>query len=291
MANEDLYKLLEVDPEARIEVIEAAYRAISQASRPDKPANKDNLQQRLNEGMQILRDPQKRSQYDRQLNRDNKGRLYSKVLFYEVIDDLRGLRDLGRQGFELADGTKFNESMALEAIDLRFAQFSEEFVIGHPIPVGRMKRLRRLRPDSDKPFNIEILGETSVFLDDGEEDSLVVLDDEEAESLVFRGGGVPRIDDLLDDGYSMPRFSEIWNRIEIYEGEIFHLKGNAKFTYTITGTTLITSRTHYNISRTEFEKAYQLVPFPGPGVINNTVRGPSYVWAILHDSRIKRSDW
>ncbi len=88
----------------------------------------------------------------------------------------------------------------------------------------------------------------------------------------------------------MASFSEIWNRIELYEGETFRQKRGGTFTYTITGTTLNPSRTDYNIGRGEFEKAYRLVPFAGPGIINNEVRGPSYVWAILHDSRIRRSD-
>ena len=90
---------------------------------------------------------------------------------------------------------------------------------------------------------------------------------------------------------SKASFSEIWNRIEIYEGQIFRQVRGQRFTYTISGTTLKPSPTDYNIGRTEFEKAYQLVPIKGPGVITKEVRGPSYVWAILHDSRIRRSDW
>jgi hypothetical protein len=64
MANEDLYKLLEVNPKARIEVIEAAYRVMSQASHPDKPTNKGDLQQRLNDAMKIMRDDNERAKYD-----------------------------------------------------------------------------------------------------------------------------------------------------------------------------------------------------------------------------------
>ena len=69
MANEDIYKLLEVDPKARIEVIEAAFRVMSKASHPDKPTNKGDLQlqQRLNDGMRTLRDPKEKSKLDRDI--------------------------------------------------------------------------------------------------------------------------------------------------------------------------------------------------------------------------------
>lgn len=33
---------------------------------------------------------------------------------------------------------------------------------------------------------------------------------------------------------------------------------------------------HYRISQSDFKKAYDYVPFDGPGIINWTVRGPSY---------------
>jgi hypothetical protein len=51
------------------------------------------------------------------------------------------------------------------------------------------------------------------------------------------------------------------------------------------------SRTDYGISKAEFGKALALVPFDGPGVISDTVRGPSYVWAVLHDKRVRKHDW
>ena len=89
----------------------------------------------------------------------------------------------------------------------------------------------------------------------------------------------------------MASFGEIWNRIEIYEGDTFRQKLGGTFTYSIIGTPLNPSRTDYNIGKAEFEKAYQWVPLAGPGKMNNEIRGPSYVWAILHDSRIRRSDW
>jgi hypothetical protein len=86
--------------------------------------------------------------------------------------------------------------------------------------------------------------------------------------------------------HSMKSFEEIWTRILACEGEQFSTIKGRPFTYKIVGTVLIPSRTNYTISKTDFKKTYQMLPIKGPGVISNLIRGPSYVWAILHDSRI-----
>ncbi len=59
------------------------------------------------------------------------------------------------------------------------------------------------------------------------------------------------------------------------------------FTYRVVGNAVIPSRTRYQIARSDFEKAYELVPLGGPGEINRLVRGPAYVWGILHDTRVQ----
>lgn len=72
---------------------------------------------------------------------------------------------------------------------------------------------------------------------------------------------------------------------------IFQTITGLRFTYEISGKGFVPSRTNYRISRTDFEDAYQCVPIEGPGVINEIVRGPAYVWAVLHDPRISLSQW
>ena len=81
-------------------------------------------------------------------------------------------------------------------------------------------------------------------------------------------------------------FEEIWNRIKAREGENFITKKGLKFSYKMSGNGFSPSRTKYRISKTDVHKAFSLLPLQGPGEINNIVRGPSYVWAILHDKRI-----
>ena len=67
----------------------------------------------------------------------------------------------------------------------------------------------------------------------------------------------------------------------------FHTKRGLPFTYEIEGNQLIPNRTEYPLHKSNFRKAYELMPVSGPGELTNEVRGPSYVWAILNDSRIQ----
>lgn len=81
-------------------------------------------------------------------------------------------------------------------------------------------------------------------------------------------------------------FNEVWNRIIQNEGATFRTKTGKEFLYNIIGEGLMTTRTDYRLSRTDFEKAYKMMPIDGPGVIRDLVRGSAYIWAILNDERI-----
>ncbi len=67
----DLYKVLQVDPEADPDVIQAAYRRLAQKFHPDL-AGSDEASARmieLNAAWEVLRDPQRRGAYDRERTR------------------------------------------------------------------------------------------------------------------------------------------------------------------------------------------------------------------------------
>ena len=51
--------------------------------------------------------------------------------------------------------------------------------------------------------------------------------------------------------------------------------------------TVVPDRTNYPLSKANFEKAARVDPLDGPGQINDLVRGPAYVYAILTDKRIR----
>jgi len=84
----------------------------------------------------------------------------------------------------------------------------------------------------------------------------------------------------------MNNFDNVWNKIVINEGNIFHTIRGKKFKYRIFGNILIPNRTVRNIHKNNFEKAFNELPLEGPGRISNLVQGSSYVWAILNDNRI-----
>jgi hypothetical protein len=88
-----------------------------------------------------------------------------------------------------------------------------------------------------------------------------------------------------------PSFSMVWARIKGHQGAKFLTKRGLEFTYTIDRDALAINRTNYPLTKSNFETAYREVPFDGPGAINTFVRGPAYVWAVLHDQRIRGSDW
>lgn len=89
----------------------------------------------------------------------------------------------------------------------------------------------------------------------------------------------------------IPSIDEVWRRIEAHEGETFHTKAGLPLTYAVTGRTLTTNRAEQGLGFSDFATALELVPFDGPGDVTWDVRGPAYVWAILHDPRIRQSDW
>jgi len=88
-----------------------------------------------------------------------------------------------------------------------------------------------------------------------------------------------------------PEFDIVWSRIESLVGQQFTTKTNLPFSFLIQGDILIPSRTEYKLSKKNFRNAYDIVPYDGPGVLNQQVRGPTYVWAILLDRRVRRNDW
>jgi hypothetical protein len=83
---------------------------------------------------------------------------------------------------------------------------------------------------------------------------------------------------------------EVWQRIQELEGEKFSQKKGKGFRYSVTGSYLRPSTTNQNLPRRHFEEALSFLPLEGPGQISH-LRGPSYIFAILMDGRIRRGDW
>jgi hypothetical protein len=90
---------------------------------------------------------------------------------------------------------------------------------------------------------------------------------------------------------SKPSIDEVWQRIKALERHNFETKTGKPFTFEVSGDVFRPSRAKQNISKADFQKALDLAPFEGPAVVNDLVRGPAYVWAVLHDRRVRGQDW
>ncbi|HEY7331929.1 MAG TPA: DnaJ domain-containing protein [Candidatus Limnocylindria bacterium] len=65
----DAYKILQIDPSALPEVVEAAYRVLALVHHPDRNGNRDNgAMADLNWAYSVLHDPERRIAYDRERN-------------------------------------------------------------------------------------------------------------------------------------------------------------------------------------------------------------------------------
>jgi curved DNA-binding protein CbpA len=60
----DLYRLLQVDPAADLEVIQAAYRVLARRHHPDHSGS-DGMMKQLNAAWEVLGDKARRAEYDR----------------------------------------------------------------------------------------------------------------------------------------------------------------------------------------------------------------------------------
>jgi hypothetical protein len=84
----------------------------------------------------------------------------------------------------------------------------------------------------------------------------------------------------------MANFERVWRNIGLHAGEVFHTIRGLPFTYTIVGTSLVTSRTNYPLHMSQVRLAVERWPVRGPGQLQDLVRGPSYLYALLADPRI-----
>jgi len=84
---------------------------------------------------------------------------------------------------------------------------------------------------------------------------------------------------------------EVWHRIEDHAGETFRQIKGGEFTYIVESGHVYVSRTDQRIPKSHFEKALTLVPLVNTVPLHKKFRGPSFIYAILMDDRIRRNDW
>jgi hypothetical protein len=88
----------------------------------------------------------------------------------------------------------------------------------------------------------------------------------------------------------MPNIDHVWGRFRLHEGQTFVQKTGKTFTYTVRGNVLRPNTTNRNLPKSQFANALEKVPVGGPGSFVG-LQGPSYLYAILMDHRIRGTDW
>lgn len=82
----------------------------------------------------------------------------------------------------------------------------------------------------------------------------------------------------------------VWRRIVEHEGQSFRQIRGQTFTYAVHESVLRPSTTNRNLPKSEFGKALELVPLKDT-VALQSMQGPSYLFAVLMDPRIRGSEW
>ncbi len=96
---------------------------------------------------------------------------------------------------------------------------------------------------------------------------------------------------MQDKPKDYPEFEEVWGRIAAHAGETFHSKDGEEFTYSIQGDEFRSSAPFQAIHKSNFEHAYQKIPIHKDALDTEIVKGPAYVWEVLHDQRISKGEW
>jgi len=77
------------------------------------------------------------------------------------------------------------------------------------------------------------------------------------------------------------KLDELWNRIKEFQGESFQTKKGIVFHYEVSADSLTVKHLREGKIPTRYSLlALDVVPW-----------GHNYIWAILHDERIRQGDW
>jgi hypothetical protein len=88
----------------------------------------------------------------------------------------------------------------------------------------------------------------------------------------------------------MITFEVVWRRIQQHEEETFRQIRGKEFTYSLGGQYITLNATNQNIPKKHLEEAFSLVPLKNTVPVQH-LRGPSYIYAVLMDRRIRQTDW
>ena len=89
---------------------------------------------------------------------------------------------------------------------------------------------------------------------------------------------------------NMVGIDTVWSRIQAHAGQKFHQIRGGTFTYLVISGHVRPDRTNHQIPKSHFEEALAHLPLASTVPVQH-LRGPSYIYAILMDPRIRQNDW
>lgn len=88
----------------------------------------------------------------------------------------------------------------------------------------------------------------------------------------------------------MANMEQVWARIVAHQGERFRQIRGREFTYRIVGQGAQLSTTNQTLPKSVIAKALSRMPARSTTALQD-LRGPSYLYAILMDRRIRQGEW
>jgi hypothetical protein len=82
----------------------------------------------------------------------------------------------------------------------------------------------------------------------------------------------------------------VFARIEHYSGQTFRQIKGGEFKYRVESDYVVPDRTNQRIAKSQFAKALEFLPLTDTVPLQH-LRGPSYIFAILMDDRIRSGQW
>lgn len=82
----------------------------------------------------------------------------------------------------------------------------------------------------------------------------------------------------------------VWARIKAHEGDEFHQIRGKSFIYTVQGAAVVPEGINQMIPKSHFERALEFLPLENTVPLQEQFRGPSYIYAILMDPRVRKDD-
>ncbi len=95
---------------------------------------------------------------------------------------------------------------------------------------------------------------------------------------------------IVSEAKPKPKMEVIWERLRRHQGETFMQIGGNEFTYSVEQDRIIPSRTDWFFPRNQIAEAVSLMPVANTVPLQH-LYGPSYLYAMLMDPRIRCEDW